>query len=172
MKNYKMKFELKLFVVSSMLFFNGLIASAQEYSVIKDVDVLEKEKTVLKEDYPHVFIEVEIRDVQKINDRQSKVFYQKGNQQYEAVVNSGREDLLLVATSRVINEKEMPNIVMDAFKNSKYNSWNIERTFEVTTPYTSVFYRIDVSKENIADEKKKFESLFYTHLGQYEKPPY
>lgn len=172
MKKYKMKFKFKHLIMSSMLFFNGLNAFAQEGSVIKDVDVLEKQKTVLMEDYPHVFTEVEIKDVQIINDRQSKVFYEKGNQQYEAVVNSGRKDLLLVATSRVMNEKEMPNIVMDAFKSSKYKSWNIEKTFEVTTPYSSLFYRIDVSKKTTGKEKKKIKSLFYTHLGQYKKPPY
>ncbi len=171
MKKYKMTFKFKHLMVSSMLFFNGLSAFAQEYSVIKDVDVLEKQKTVLKEDYPHYFTGVEIKDVQKINDRQSKVFYEKGNQQYEVVVNSGRKDLLLVATSRVINEKEMPNIVMDVFKSSEYKNWNIEKTFEVTTSYSSLFYRIDVSKKTEKKEKKT-KSLFYTHLGQYKKPPY
>jgi len=155
-----------------MIFFNGLGAFAQEYSVIKYVDVLEKQKIVLKKEYPHVFAEVEIKDVQKINSKQSKVFYEKGNQQYEVVVNSGRKDLLLVATSRVINEKEMPNIVMDAFKSSKYKNWNIEKTFEVTTPYSSLLYRIDVSKKTTGKEKNKIKSLFYSHLGQYKKPPY
>jgi len=170
MKKYKIKF--KHIIVYSMIFFNGLGAFAQEYSVIKYVDVLEKQKIVLKKEYPHVFAEVEIKDVQKINSKQSKVFYEKGNQQYEVVVNSGRKDLLLVATSRVINEKEMPNIVMDAFKSSKYKNWNIEKTFEVTTPYSSLLYRIDVSKKTTGKEKNKIKSLFYSHLGQYKKPPY
>ncbi len=148
------------------------IALAQEGSVIEDVDILEKQKTVLTNNYPHVFRTVEIKDVQKLNSRQSKVFYEKGNQQYEAVVNSGRKDMLLVATSKVMNENEMPNIVMDAFKRSKYKNWNIEKTFEITTPYSSGFYRIDVSKKNKAQKKKKTKSLFYTQLGQYKKPPY
>jgi len=80
--------------------------------------------------------------------------------------------MLLVATSRVMNEKEMPNIVMDVFNRSKYKNWNIEKTFEVTTPYSSEFYRIDVSKKNKAQKKKKTKSIFYTHLDQYKKPPY
>ncbi len=167
-----MKFKLNFLIVSSMLFFNGLNAFAQEHSVIRDVDVLENQKTVLKKDYPHVFTGVEIKDVQKINSSQSKVFYEKDNQQYEAVVNSDRKDLLIVATSRVINEKEMPNVVMDAFKSSEDKNRNIEKTFEVTTPYSSLFYRIDVSEKNKAQEKKNIKSLFYTHLGQYKKPPY
>lgn len=161
-----------VFSFLAILFLTHCIGFAQEGSVIKDVDILEKQKTVLMEDYPHVFTEVEIKDVQKINSRHSKVIYEKGNQQYEAVVNSGRKDMLLVATSRVMNEKEMPNIVMDVFKSSKYKNWNIEKTFEVTTPYSSAFYRIDVSKKNKAQKKKKTKSIFYTHLGQYKKPPY
>ncbi len=159
-------------IVSSFLFFNGLNALAQEGSVLKDVDILENQKTVLKEDYPHVFAEVDIKDVQKISDKHSKVFYKKGEDQYEAVVNSGRKDLLLVATSKVMNESEMPNVVMDAFKSSKYKRWNVDKTYEVTTPYSSLFYRIDVSKNKGGNKEKKTKSLFYTHLGQYKKPPY
>ncbi len=155
-----------------ILFLTHCIAFAQEGSMIRDVDILENQKTVLMQNYPHIFTEVEIKGVQKINSRHSKVFYEIGNQQYEAVVNSGSTEMLLVATSKVLNEKEMPNIVMDAFKSSEYKSWNIEKTFEVTTPYSSRFYRIDVSNNNKAEEKNKVKSLFYTHLGRYKKPPY
>lgn len=167
-----MTFKFKLIIMLFMLFFNDLTAFAQEGSIIVDPDILEKQKTVLMKNYPHEFTEVEIKDVQKINSSQSKVFYEKGYQQYEVVVNSGRKDMLVVATSRVINEKEMPNIVMDAFKRSKYKNRDIEKTFEVTNSYSSPFYRIDVSKKNKTKEKKKIKSLFYTHLGQYKKPPY
>jgi hypothetical protein len=155
-----------------ILFLTHCIAFAQEGITIRDVDILEKQKTVLMEKYPHIFTEVEIKGVQKINSRHSKVFYEIGDQQYEAVVNSGSTEMLLVATSKVLNDKEMPNIVMDAFKSSEYKSWNIENTFEVTTPYSSLFYRIDVLDNNKAQELKKIKSLFYTHLGRYKKPPY
>jgi len=72
----------------------------------------------------------------------------------------------------VLNEKEMPNIVMDAFKSSEYKSWNIEKTFEVTTPYSSPFYRIDASNNNKSEEKNEIKSLFYSNLGRYKKSPY
>lgn len=144
---------------------------AQDGSVTQDVDILEKQKTVLMEDYPGAFAEVEIKDIQKINSRHSKVFYEKGNQQYEAVVNSDRQDMLLVATSKVMSENEMPKIVMDAFKSSKYRNWNLEKTYEVTTPYSGLFYRVDVSKKKM-NKKKKTKSIFYSNLGQYKKSPY
>ncbi len=172
MKNYKMTIKLKHFIVYTMFFLYGLSAFAQEHSTIKDVDILEKQKIVLMKDYPHIFTGVEIKDVQKINSKHSKVIYENDNQQYEAVVNSDRKDMLIVATSRVINEKEMPSIVMDAFQSSEYKNWNIEKTFEVTAPNSNLFYRIDVSEKKSGDEKDKIESLFYTHMGAYKKPPY
>jgi len=140
--------------------------------VINDVDVLARQKTVLMENYPGAFTEVEIRGVQEINPTQSKVYYEIGNQQFEAVVNSGSKDMLLVATAREINETEVPNIVMDAFKSSEYKEYNIEKTFEVKTPYSNYFYRIDVSEKNKAEETGQIKSLFYTYLGRFEKPPY
>lgn len=172
MKNYKMNFEYKLLIMVFVLFYNCINAFAQNGILIDDLDILEKQTTVMKEYYPQIFAEVEIKDVQKINSRQSKVLFEKDNQQYEAVVNSSREELLLVATSRVVNEKELPKIVMDAFNNSKYKSWNVEKTFEVKTPYSGQFYRIDVSQKNEKTQKKEIESLFYTDLGQFKNPPY
>jgi len=155
-----------------LFFLSHLVAFSQEGIMIKDVDVLAQQKTVLTQNYPHIFTEVEIIGVQKINSRHSKVFYEIGNQQFEAVVNSADNDMLLVATSKVLNEKEMPNIVMDAFKSSEYKSWNIEKTFEVTTPYSSPFYRIDASNNNKAEEKNEIKSLLYSNLGRYKKSPY
>ncbi len=172
MKNYDTKSKFRQIMVCSILLLYGLSTFAQEYSAIEDVDILEEQKTVLMRDYPHIFTGVEIKDVRKINSKHSKVFYENGNQQYEAVVNSDRKDMLLVATCRVISEKEMPEVVMDAFKNSKYENWDIIETFEVTTPDSGLFYRIDVSKNNTMNEKEEIKSIFYTHLGQYRKPPY
>jgi len=173
MENQNLKHPVKLVISFVMILIStSSIAFAQAGSVIQDVDMLEKHKTVLMEDYPNLFTEVEIVDVQRISERHSKVFYKKGNQQFEAVVNSDRQDMLLVATSRVLNVNEVPNIVMDAFRSSKYKKWNIEKTFEVTTPYSSLFYRIDVSRKKRAQDKMKVKSLFYSHLGQYKKSPY
>jgi len=64
-----------VFSFLAILFLTHCIGFAQEGSVIKDVDILEKQKTVLMQDYPHVFAEVEIKDVQKINSRHSKIIY-------------------------------------------------------------------------------------------------
>ena len=80
--------------------------------------------------------------------------------------------MMLIAKCRVVEEDEMRKIILDAFKSSKYKNWDIEKTFEVKTPYSGLFYRIDISKKTYVKKKKKIKSLFYTHLGQYKEPPY
>ncbi len=172
MKEIPTTYILKFHIYLAFLLLKGVSVFAQSGSVLKDVDILENQEIVLKEDYPNVFAEVDIKKVQKINNKHTKVYYEKGNQHYEAVVNSGRKDLLLVATSKLITENELPNIVMDAFKSSKFKNWNIVKTFEVLTPYSSLFYRIDVTKNKRKKDESKIRSLFYSHLGQYKKPPY
>ncbi len=161
-----------IFNLLVIFFLSHYTSFAQEGTMIKDMDVLAQQKTVLVQNYPHIFTEVEIIGVQKLNSRYTKVFYEIGNQQFEAVVDSDDNKMLLVATCKLLNEKDVPNVVMDAFKSSKYKSWNIEKTFEVTTPYSSPFYRIDVSNKNKSQGEKEIKSLFYSNLGRDEIPPY
>lgn len=145
----------------------NLNAVAQEGAQIKDVDILEEQKKVIMEDYPFHFENVKITNVEQINSKHSKVYYIQDSINYEAVVNSNRKDMLLIATAREIPIAELPDIVKDVFKASENGSSSIIKAFIVTTPYSSGFYRIDFK-----GDEKELESIYYDKLGQYQKPPY
>ncbi len=158
------------FRVLISLFFICMFAFAQKDSHIKDVDELAEQKRIMFQNYPGLFMEKEINNVEKLDSKHSKIFYTINNVNFEAVVNSNMKDLLLVATCQEIQEEKLPAIVIDAFHESKYGSSKIEKSFIVTTPYSSNFYRIDVNQKK--KKEKNMKSLFYDHLGKYRKPPY
>lgn len=153
-----LKFQILVF-----LFFISMSAVAQK----KDLGVVAEQKKVLIQNYPGLFVEDEINIIEKLDSKHSKIHYTRNNVNFEAVVNSNRKELLLVATCEEILEEQLPAIVKDAFLESKYRSSKIVKTFIVSTPYGSDFYRMDVNQK-----KKKIKSIFYTHLGTYKKPPY
>lgn len=157
------------FVVVTISFLIAVDLLAQPGAPVKDVDFLEKQKKVMTEYYPHLFSELEINDVEKINSRQSKVFYTRNNKNYETIVNSNRKDLLIIASCEEIPVTQLPDIVQQGFHNSKLGNKKIEKAFIVTTPYSSNFYRIDVYP---SDKKKHYKSIFFDKLGKYRKPPY
>lgn len=153
-----------LMIISLLLNLNVV---AQEGVQIKDVDILEEQKKVIMEDYPLHLEKVNITNVEQINSKHSKVYYIKDSINYEAVVNSNRKDMLLIATAREIPISELPEIVKDVFKASENGSSLINKAFIVTTPYSSGFYRIDFNRN-----EKEMESIYYDKWGQYQKPPY
>jgi len=142
-------------------------ANAQEDSEIQDLTFLARDKKVMIENYPGLFKEEEINKIQKLDSKHSKIFYTRGDKHFEAIVNSHREDLLLVATCEEISTKQLPAAVMSSFENSHPENKNIAKAFIVTTPYSSAFYRIDVMQD-----KKQMKSFFYNDLGEYMIPPY
>ena len=158
----KLKFRL---IITPLLLSINVVA--QEGAPIKDVGILEEQKKVLVQDYPHHFEKVNITNVEQFSPKHSKVYYTKEGVNYEAVVNSDRKDLLLVATAREIPIAELPAIVKDALKASENGSSPIKKAFIVSTPYSSGFYRIDINQN-----AKETKSVYYDKLGQYQKPPY
>jgi hypothetical protein len=151
------------FQILVSFFFISMCAVAQK----KDSVVLAEQKKVLFQNYPGVFVDEEINIIEKLDSKHSKIYYTRNNVNYETVINSNRKELLLIATCEEIPEEKLPAIVKDAFLESKYGSYKIVKSFVVSIPYASNFYRIDVNQK-----KKKIKSIFYTHLGTYKQPPY
>lgn len=78
--NYKHVLYMLLFIIGTDIF-------AQDGALIKDVELLEEQKMVLIEDYPHVFKEVEIYKEEKINPKHSKVYFTDNGVSFETTVN-------------------------------------------------------------------------------------
>jgi hypothetical protein len=165
LNNFKIKqsFLILLMLVSMKTF-------AQQGAPIKYVDQLEEEEKVLVHKYRNVFKEEEIKNVEKLDSEHSKISYTRNAINYEAVVNSNRKDLLVVATCQEIPVEKLPAIVKNGFQKSKYGSNNIEKAFSVSTPYSSNFYRIDVQLKE--KKEKSIKSLFYDDKGLFKEPPY
>ena len=122
------------------------------------------------ENYPEVFSKVEIKRVEKLNNKHSKVYYTKGSSNFEAIVNSDRKDLLLIANCEEIAVKKLPAIVYDSFRQSEYGNYKIQKAFIVRIPYSSEFYRLDINEGN--KDGHSYKSIFFTDTGQYRTPPY
>lgn len=159
-----LKFQLFIF-----LFLTGMNTNAQVSSQIEDVDILAEQKRVIVKDYPGEFRIEEIKKVEKKGEKRSMIYYTRNNVNFEAVVNSGRKDLMLIATCEQIPESKLPAIVSDSFHQSESGTNQIEKVFLVTTPISSFFYRIDVKSKG---EDNQVKSLFYSNRGSYMEPPY
>ena len=163
MKNKTVKF----IVVSSLISLNIF---AQQGAPDMDVSELAKEKEVVYENYPGVFKKEEINKIEKIDQKHSKIYYTRGKVHFEAIVNSDRQELLLVANCEQISPKRLPDIVQDAFNKSEFGKLKIQQAFVATNPYSSNFYRIDVYQKDT--KGVYYKSLFYTDKGLYMEPPY
>jgi hypothetical protein len=141
---------------------------AQDGSTIVDLNILAKQKEVMAQYYPDLFTLEEITGVDSLDELHSKVKYTRDGKNFEAVVNSGPNDLLLVATCEEIRVNKLPSLLKEVFAKSEVGS-KIEKAFLVTTPYSSDFYRIDYYR---AGYKKILTSVFYDEMGHYQKPPY
>lgn len=155
-------------VFHAMNFFSVCVYG-QEGSKIRDMGMLEKQKQVMAETYPGIFTMDEIDSIKKLDEEHSMVSYRKFGRHYEAVVNSDRKDMLLVANCEEIPTGELPEIVRNAFSKSKDGGQAIHDAYIVTTPGSSDFFRIDFSDPENAGILK---SVFYTDLGEYHIPPY
>jgi len=143
---------------------------AQPGAPIENTDELAKQKTVITEDYPGIFKEEEINKIEKIDPKHSKIYYTRDHVNFEAIVNSDRKELLLIATCEEIPVDKLPKIVRDNFMRGKDGNSKIEKAFIATTPYSSDFYRIDFYKKG--ENGSALKSLFYTDKGEYMVPPY
>jgi len=139
---------------------------AQKHTAIEDVDLINAHKSALIKEYPHLIDKIKIERVDQINEHHSKIVYYDDGVYHEAIVNSDRKDLLLIATFREIQKSTLPKIVFDAWKQSEFGDWKTEKMYKVTTPYDGWFYSIDVVKDN------KTKRLFYSDLGRYKETLY
>jgi len=152
---------------SILILLAGSKLAAQPNSQIKNVDQLTTEKKVVVENYPNIFKEEEINKVEKIDEKHSKVYYTRNHVKFEAVVNSNREELLLIAIFEQVPSTRLPAIVLDNFYKNLDGNEKIQNAFIGTTPSSSDFYRID-----FYDKNEILKNAFYDHLGRYMKPPY
>jgi hypothetical protein len=151
-------------------FFLTQTAMGQTGSEIRDTDILAQQKKVYASYYPHLFTEHQIKKVETLNNKHSKVYYTVNNINYEAIVNSRQKDLLLVANCEEISRDQVPDIVIDAFYKDFDKTATIINTFRVTTPYSSGFYRIDF--QTINSESTIKSPVFYDNKGTRISAPY
>lgn len=140
--------------------------TGQPYSEIRDVKILEKQHIVLEREYPRGFDTLEILGHSRISYKYEKIIYREKGVYCEAILNTGYDDMMLVASGVAVPEKEMPGPVMDAFRKSEYGSWKIVNTLAMRTPYDPWFFAIDVQRGDT------FLRIFYNKLGTIKKSPY
>ena len=160
-------------ILTSVLLTSCLISIhvvAQQGAPDMDVSELKKEKEVVYENYPGLFKKEEINKIEKIDSKHSKIYYTRGKVHFEAVVNSDRKELLLVANCEQISPERLPDIVQGAFQRSEYGKLKIQQAFIATNPYSSDYYRIDVYRKD--NKGVYYKSLFYTDKGLYMQAPY
>ncbi len=139
---------------------------AQPYSSIEDVDILEQQKDVLRQKYEHEFDELDILGGNRIDEIHTMIAYKKDGIYHEAVLNSERNEMMLVSTAAHIPVEDVPDVVMNAFKDSEYGNMEIVKTFQVDTPYGEDFIRIDVKEDD------ETERVYFNELGVIQKDLY
>jgi len=163
--NYSKQRKIKQIIVSFLISFKVF---AQQGAPAGDVASLATQKKYFSETYQGVFKTEEITNIEKIDDKHSKIYYTRSNKDFEAIVSSYK--LLLVANCEQITIDKLPAIIKDNFKKSKYGNLKIEKAFIASNNISADFYRIDVYLND--KNKKHIKSLFYTDIGGYMKPPY
>lgn len=154
-----------LFSISALMFFTSVLF-AQDFAPIEDVDVLKEHELVLKKEYPKTHDAISIENVQKINDTQSRIIYKSDGELMEAVVNSAREELLIVALFQKLDKKEVPKIILDQSRDKKFSKCETLVFFEVREPSSGKFYAIECIK------KDGYQRHYFDELGTYKKPLY
>lgn len=139
---------------------------SQPFSPIEDLDVLAMQEDVLKSEYPHVFEELEILDSYMINEHHSKITYKMDGIYHEAIMNHKRKDLLLVAIAAELAADQVPDVVLNALRNSKYGNQDMVKSFKVSTPFMEYFYAFDVA------EKDTTRRVYFNELGVIQSKPY
>ncbi|MFW5645473.1 MAG: hypothetical protein ACOCZL_06130 [Bacteroidota bacterium] len=149
-----------------VLFFSVPRIYAQGYTSIEDVDILEQQREVLKQNYEHEIDELEVLGGYRIDEIHTMIAYKKDGIYHEAVLNSERKEMMLVSIAAEIPVEDLPDVVMNAFRDSEYADKEILKSFRVYTPYGEDFIRIDVEDK---DETKK---IYFNELGVIQKDPY
>ena len=158
-----MKFKL---ISLSLLIISFFTIQAQKYAAIEDADVLKEQEKVLKSTHPQLFGKAQIVEILKAGEEFSIVRYKKDGNSYETIINSGRKDMLLIETGKMITSEELPDVVRDAFM-GKHPEARITKQYKVERPNGEVLYRIDYKGED-GDEDS---SDYFDDKGQYASHP-
>lgn len=157
---------------------------------VEEVDSLKKQKAILRNMHPYIFNAAEILEIKKIDKIHSKVIFISDSIYHEAIINSSREDLLLVETAHELTLEELPDIVKDAFKrNSVFANAVILKSFEISRAEGENLFRLDIlrvktrepSEEATSNKPPReaasettgeiMETIYYTGLGHVAKGP-
>jgi len=138
----------------------------QPYAKIEDTDVIEEQQIVLQQKFPHYFEGLIIDSLFIINSRISKLAYIKDDVYHEAIINRDVDDLMIVAIAAELPREGIPQVVLNAFKDSKYGDEEVKNSYYVTVPYQEDFYAFDIELDN------GFDRVFFNHLGVLQKDPY
>jgi hypothetical protein len=77
------------------------------------------------------------------------------NTHYEArFTNKG----LWQQTENKVEEKDIPEAVMDGFKKSKYAEWTIDNAYKIQIPGEKIQYRVQIEKNDIQKKNLLFSS--------------
>ena len=141
--------------------------SSQRFTEVEDVNIINNHKSFLKQSYPNAFQSMNVLNVYSVGDDLSRVDYLYQGVEHQALLNSGKKEMLLVATYEQLPISETPGIILEAKKDSEYSKWTIERTYKVKEPSIGIYYALD-----LVSEDGEFKRVHYSHLGHMRKAPY
>lgn len=147
------------------------VAVAQEYTQIEDVDVLKHQKEVFIHKYPDMFETAVISAIYESPKGFAKVVYEMDGLIQDAIINTGREDMMLLEKATLIPADKIPATVITAMKDSEYGNWTLDNGFEVERPDTGMLYRLEISNV-MADGTKRTKSIYFDGLGHPAKAPF
>lgn len=152
-----------------IVFLSSSLVMGQDYTPIKNVDVLKKHEKVLAEIQPRVFKQLEIESVYKIDNNHTAIGFTKENTYSEVVVNDSREEMLLVVSSVEVSDNKAPKIIKDVWKKEYGKLWTLDKILYSKTPYGEDFYTMVMYKMSTNGDKK-WNRIFYNNLGQLQAP--
>jgi hypothetical protein len=157
---------LNTFGTAMIFVFTAGTLFAQPYESIEDIDILEQQKDVLRQKYEHEFNEIDVLGGYQLDETHTMVAYMKNGIYHEAIMNSDRKEMMLVAIEAEVPVEDVPDVVINALENDNYDIDEVVKTFRVSTPYGENFYSVDMTEEDPGDR------IYFNDLGVIQKAPY
>lgn len=163
-----MNFNTTIIKIASIIF-TALVCSTELFSqeTIVDDGILAEYEMVLIKEYNHLYDSISIDSVVRLSEKHSKVLYHSENTNYEAHIDTGREEMLLLATYTEIPESEVPKIVRDNYLEIKKDSWNTLSAYRVQTPHDSFSYALEYT-----DKDTNLIKIHFDKYGNKTHKPY
>lgn len=155
----------QLFIFSACLI--STCSFAQKWSTNLTPEELATEKKVLIEKYPDIFSVENILAIHKLKRDLSRVDYTLNGAYFEAFINSGRKDMLLIETDEQIAAETAPAIIKAHALTGKHTGWTIDKIYKVSTPSGGNLYRVDVYN----GDKNKMDRLYLDNKGEPHRAP-